>query len=129
MLSSAYSIAIIDDEEPIRRALLRLLQSLGIHASAYASGKEFLSQWHVDPPDCIVLDLQMPGINGLELLTYLRRIGATFPAIMITAHDGVVMRECCLAAGADAYLHKPLDEQVLLDAINHALPMVELQAI
>ena len=126
MLSSAYSIAIIDDEEPIRRALLRLLSSLGMHATAYSSGKEFLSQWYIDPPNCIVLDLQMPGINGLELLTYLRRIGATFPAIMITAHDGIAMRDSCLAAGADAYLHKPLDEQVLLDAISHALPMAEL---
>jgi FixJ family two-component response regulator len=127
MSNPVYSIAIIDDEEPIRRALLRLMYSLGIHATAYASGKEFLSQWHVDPPDCIVLDLQMPGINGLELLTYLRRIGATFPVIMITAHDGSAMREACLGAGADAYLHKPLDEQVLLDAIACALPVAECQ--
>jgi len=116
-----FSIAIIDDEEQIRRALLRLLRSAGMNARAYASGQEFLSVWRSEPPACIVLDLQMPGLNGLELMQCLTQLGAQLPTIIITAHDEPEMRTRCLQAGASAYLCKPLDDQVLLNAIEKAL--------
>jgi FixJ family two-component response regulator len=114
------SIAVIDDEEQIRRALLRLLRSAGLAARAYASGQEFLAAWRSDPPTCIVLDLQMPGINGLDLMQCLNQLGAQLPVIMITAHDEPAMRTQCLQAGAFEYMCKPLDDQVLLDLIKRA---------
>lgn len=120
MPTSNISIAIIDDEEQIRRALLRLLRSAGMDTRAYASGQEFLAGWRTDPPDCIVLDLQMPNLNGLELLQCLVKLGASIPVLMITAHDEPAMKERCFAAGAIAYLRKPLDDRVLIDAINSA---------
>ncbi len=89
-------------------------------ARAYASGQEFLSGWRIDPPDCIVLDLQMPNLTGLELLQCLVRLDAGIPVLMITAHDEPAMKERCLAAGASAYLRKPLDDRILIDAINSA---------
>lgn len=113
-------IAVIDDEEQIRRALLRLLRAAGMEARAYASGQEFLAGWRADPPACVVLDLQMPGLNGLETLQCLVQIGAQLPVVIITAHDEPAMRDRCLRAGARAYLCKPLDDRVLLDAIDRA---------
>lgn len=118
MPKSNFSIAIIDDEEQIRRALLRLLRSTGMEARAYASAQEFLSSWRSDPPGCVVLDLQMPGLNGLELMQCLTQLGAKLPIIIITAHDAPEMRANCLQAGAVAYLRKPLDDRILLDAIE-----------
>jgi FixJ family two-component response regulator len=120
MATSNLTIAVIDDEEQIRRALLRLLRAAGMDARAYASGQEFLSGWRADPPDCIVLDLQMPNLTGLELLQCLVQLDARIPVLMITAHDEPAMKERCLIAGASAYLRKPLDDRVLIDAINSA---------
>jgi FixJ family two-component response regulator len=120
MANPTITIAVIDDEEQIRRALLRLLRAAGMDARAYASGQEFLSGWRTDPPDCIVLDLQMPDMTGLELLQCLTQLDARIPLLMITAHDEPAMKERCLAAGALAYLRKPLDDRVLIDAINSA---------
>jgi FixJ family two-component response regulator len=90
-------------------------------ARAYASGQEFLSIWRSEPPACIVLDLQMPALNGLELMQCLTQLGAQLPTIIITAHDEPAMRARCFQAGASAYLCKPLDDQILLNAIESAL--------
>lgn len=117
MYDSIPIIAVIDDEEPIRRALQRLLRSARMEARTYACAQEFLSAWRVNPPDCIVTDLMMPNLNGLQLLQCLKQLDASIPVIVLTAHDGPSMREQCLCAGARAYLRKPLDDQVLIDAI------------
>jgi CheY-like chemotaxis protein len=111
-------IAIVDDEEPVRKALKRLLRASGLEAESYASGKEFLQARAERQPDCVVLDLHMPGMSGLEVLRELRESHSGLPTVMITAYDEPASREQCLAAGAAAYLRKPLDERLLLNAIS-----------
>lgn len=115
------SVAIVDDEEQIRRALKRLLRAAGLQAESYASGQEFLELGASLRPDCLVLDLHMPGMNGLQLLRALQSAGKRPSVVVITAHDEPETREQCLAAGATAYLRKPLDDRLLLNAISASL--------
>jgi len=114
-------IAVLDDEEPVRKALGRLLRASGLEVACYAGAREFLDGSAQRRPDCVVLDLHMPGMSGLQVLAELRRKRPPVPAVVITAHDAPGTREQCLAAGAADYLRKPLDERVLLDAISASL--------
>jgi FixJ family two-component response regulator len=111
-------IAVVDDEESVRRAVVRLLQAAGYTARAYASGSEFLDTWRIDRPDCLVMDLRMPGLGGADVQRALNRAGADFPVVIMTAHDSPGAREECRREGAIAYLIKPLDERLLLNALN-----------
>ena len=111
-------VAIVDDEEPVRKALKRLLRASGLEAETYASGKDFLQASLVRRPDCVVLDLHMPGMDGLQVLHELSTSKTPLPAVVITAYDEPASRAKCLAAGAAAYLRKPLDERLLLNAIS-----------
>jgi len=111
-------VAIVDDEEPVRKALKRLLRAAGLEAETYASGREYLEASALRPPDCLVLDLHMPGMSGLQVLRELRAAPDAPPTVIITAYDEPATREQCLAAGASAYLCKPLDERLLLNAIS-----------
>jgi FixJ family two-component response regulator len=115
-------IAVVDDEESVRKAVVRVLQAAGFAARAFASGKEFLESWHFDRPDCLILDLQMPGLSGTEVQQSLRMAGATFPIVIITAHDSPSLREECLGAGAVEYLCKPLDIRTLVMAVSQVMP-------
>jgi FixJ family two-component response regulator len=112
-------IAVVDDEEAVRKALKRLLRAAGLEAEGYASGKDFLDAER--RPDCVVLDLHMPVMSGQELLRQIRKRSARLPVVIITAHDTAATRDDCIAAGAAAYLCKPLDERLLLNAISAAL--------
>ncbi len=114
-------IAVVDDEESVRRAVVRLLQAAGYAARGFASGDEFMKAWHSDTPQCALLDLQMPGLSGTDVLRALKRAGAYFPVIIITAHDASAVREECMREGVAAYLCKPLDERVLLSAVSAAI--------
>ncbi len=114
-------IAVVDDEESVRKAVVRLLQAAGYAARGYSSGDEFMKAWHRDTPECVLLDLQMPGQSGTDVQRALKRAGARFPVIIITAHDAPSVREECMREGAAAYLRKPLDERVLLDAVSAAI--------
>ena len=114
-------VAIVDDEEPVRKALRRLLRASGLQAEGYASGAEFLAAAAQRPPDCVVLDLHMAGMSGLQVLRKLQAAPQRSPVVIITAHDEPETRAQCLAAGAAAYLRKPLDERLLLNAISAAL--------
>jgi FixJ family two-component response regulator len=111
-------VAIVDDEEPVRKALKRLLRASGLEAETYASGKDFLAANAERSPDCVILDLHMPGMSGLQVLQELKAARSVLPAVVITAYDEPATREQCLAAGAAAYLRKPLDERLLLNAIS-----------
>ena len=114
-------IAVVDDEEPIRKALKRLLRAAGLDAEGYASGQAFLEGAASRRPDCVLLDLHMPSMSGQQLLGRIRKMAGSPPVVVITAHDTPETREECLAAGAAAYLRKPLDDRLLLNAINAAL--------
>ena|SRR5690242_20460507 len=111
-------VAIVDDDSAVRRALCRLLGASTIPAQSFGSAREFLDALGSGVPKCLVLDLQMPDMTGLELQRELLRLGTRIPTIVITAHNENGLRERCLAAGAAAYLIKPLDGTELLANIN-----------
>lgn len=120
-MSVRHRIAVVDDDHSVRKALQRLLRSVNLEADAYGSGREFLAALGGAKPDCLVLDLQMPEMNGLELQQHLAETGVRLPVIVITGHDEPGMRAQCMAAGASTYLRKPLDDKVLLAAIDDAI--------
>lgn len=113
-------IAIVDDEHSVRRALERLLRSAGMSVEVFASGAEFLAARENRAFDCVVLDLHMPVLNGFEVLQRLARAQSSVGVVAITGHDTPEAGARALAAGALACLLKPIDEQVLLDAIAAA---------
>jgi FixJ family two-component response regulator len=123
------SVAIVDDEEGIRKALGRLLRAAGLEAHGYANGQEFLTAAVERRPDCVVLDLHMPGMSGLQVLRKLKATGLLLPIVVITAHDEPETREQCLSTGARAYLRKPLEDRLLLNAISAAMrpPVVPIR--
>lgn len=114
-------IAIVDDDEAIRSALKRLLRAAGLDAEGYASAQAFLRAAATRPPDCVLLDLHMPGTTGQEFIAQVPEMERHPPVVIITGHDTPETREQCLAAGAAAYLHKPIDGPLLLNAISAAL--------
>jgi FixJ family two-component response regulator len=117
-------VAIVDDEESIRKSLRRLLMAADLDAVVYASGQEFLDTLRGRHPHCLILDLQMPGLTGLEIQRALTASGVQFPTIIITAHDEPETRARCLGAGVAAYLCKPLHDELLLDAIANVMGRV-----
>ncbi|RZI42628.1 response regulator [Herbaspirillum sp. HC18] len=114
-------IAIVDDEAPVRKALLRLFRASGFDARAFASGTAFLESLPFCRYDCIVLDLHMPGLTGLDVQLDSVFSRMRLPTVIITAHDEPETRQKCILAGAAAYLSKPFDDDALLDAVNDAI--------
>jgi two-component system response regulator FixJ len=114
-------IAVLDDELPMRKALRRLLSCHGYVVNEYAGGKEFLAALPSNPVDCLVLDLQMPEINGFDVLEALVFGSNTTPVVVITGHDEPGTSERVQGLGASSYLLKPVDEAELVYAINSAL--------
>lgn len=114
-------VAVVDDEESVRFALLRLLRASRLDCEGFASGEEFLHSLATRRPDCLVLDLQMAGLNGREVQRQLIGLPGRIPLVMITAHDEPRIREQCLADGASAYLRKPLRGEVLIRSIHEAI--------
>jgi FixJ family two-component response regulator len=113
-------IAIVDDEEPVRKALMRLMRSVGLSAETFASGPEFLKSLDTRLPDCVVLDLHMPHMNGFQVQAQLAQKYAALPVIIFTGHDLPQARERAMAGGASAFLRKPVLDRTLLDAISAA---------
>src|SRR5215475_9023822 len=111
-------IAIVDDDAFVLKALARLLRTKSIATEVFGSALEFLSSLTERRPDCIIADLQMPEMSGLELQQDLARRGISIPTIIITAHDEPGMRERCKAAGAIAYLDKPVQHSLLFAALD-----------
>lgn len=120
-MSTRRRVAVVDDDQSVRKALRRLLRAADFEAEAYGSGTDFLDALAAAVPHCLVLDLQMPEMTGLEVQQRLAERGIRLPIVIITGHSEPYMEAKCLAAGAGAYLRKPLDEKVLLAAINGAI--------
>jgi len=117
-------IAIVDDDESVCRAVQRLIRSLAMDAETFSSGQQLLDFLEAMPsfqPDCLILDVQMPGMNGIEVQDRLAMSGKTIPVIFITAHDEVGVREKALAKGAVAFLRKPFDDELLIKTLREAL--------
>ena len=113
-------IAVVDDEEPVRTALMRLMRSAGLTVETFGSGAEFLKSLETGLPDCVVLDLHMPHMDGFNVQTHLTRKCAALPVIIVTGHDFPEARERAMAGGASAFLRKPVHDRTLLDAISAA---------
>jgi FixJ family two-component response regulator len=119
-------IAIVDDDESVCRALKRLVRSLGMDGDTFSSGQAFIDTLQAMPRlriDCVVLDVQMPDLNGLEVQAKLARSGITIPVIFITAHDEIGLREKALGAGALAFLRKPFNDELLIKTLREALKL------
>jgi FixJ family two-component response regulator len=118
---TGHLIAIVDDDESIREATTNLLKSYRFRAATFSSAEEFLNSSLVEKTKCLLLDLAMPGMSGLELQRRLAAEGRRLPIIFITAHDNPEVRAQALRGGAVAFLPKPFNEQALLSAIGMAL--------
>jgi FixJ family two-component response regulator len=117
-------IAIVDDDESVCRALRRLTRSLAMDAETFTSGQQFLDLLDAMPsfhPDCVILDVQMPEMNGLHVQRLLAMNASTVPVIFITAHDELGVREKALTSGAVAFLRKPFNDELLIKTLNEAL--------
>ena len=113
-------VVVVDDDRSVGIALCRLLRAAGIEAKAYESAESFLASLAAEMPDCLVLDVQMPGVNGLELQQRLKEVAVSLPVIMITGRDEASIHAICMAMGASSYLRKPLNDDDLLEAVDRA---------
>jgi FixJ family two-component response regulator len=120
MAKNPPSIAIVDDDPSVLKALGRLLATRSFTIKTYSSAPQFLASLPEGLPGCLIADLQMPEMTGLELQLNLARRGLQIPIIIITAHDDAGMRERCKSAGAIAYLAKPVNDASLFAAIEAA---------
>jgi len=124
---AATCVALVDDEASVRRALGRLLRLTGHEVLSFASGREFLDSLDGRLPDCVLLDIQMPGLNGLQVHERLKTTWPSLPVVFITAsHDPELTRHV-LTGGAIGLLRKPFSRQELLDAVASALHPVAKQ--
>ena len=109
-------VAVVDDEPPVRRALQRLLRAAGFEVRLFASGADFMA--HLDGIDCVILDLHLAGMSGFDVQEALTARSAQIPVVVLTGNDTPANRSRSLANGARAYLCKPVDDKVLLDALR-----------
>lgn len=114
-------ICVIDDDESLRVALVRLLQSLGYGASSFASAEEFLKSGAISGCSCVISDLQMPGMSGIDLTNLIAKHHSSVPVIMITARTEPDLEERALASGAACFLRKPIASKVLVDCLKRLL--------
>ena len=115
------TVFIVDDDRSMRQAVHDLVESVGLHAESFATGQEFLSRQLTSDPSCLVLDVRLPQMSGLDFQRQLSEIGIQIPIIFITAHGDVPMSVRALKSGAVEFLTKPFRDQDLLDAIQQAL--------
>jgi FixJ family two-component response regulator len=120
-LSDAPIISIIDDDESVRSSLRSLVRSLGLGACTFASAEEFLDSSHQDDTSCLITDLQMPGLSGIELQRLLLAQGRQIPIIFVTAFPEDRMRARAMEWGALGFLSKPFESQTLIELIDKAL--------
>jgi FixJ family two-component response regulator len=120
MTADALTVFVVDDDESIRDALLNLLDSEGLSARLFASTEDFLREWKLEMRGCLVLDVRLPGMSGVELQEKLIASGVQIPIIFMTAHGDVPMVRKVMKAGAMEFLSKPFQREELLGAIRQA---------
>ena len=114
-------LSVVDDDESVRESLPDLLREFGFNARAFSSAREFLSSDYVDATSCLILDVAMPGMNGLDLQQELKRRGQKIPIIFISGQKDECTRKQAFKQGAAQFLDKPFSDTAVLDAINVAL--------
>src|SRR5437879_5262017 len=121
MSNVAPVVFVVDDDPSVRRAIQRLVESIGLQVELFASAQEFLRSKRPDAPSCLVLDIRLPGVSGLDFQRELAQANIHIPIIFITAHGDIPMTVRAMKAGAVEFLTKPFRDQDLLDAIQLAL--------
>jgi FixJ family two-component response regulator len=121
MLARSARISVVDDDASMREALNTLISSIGLNVDEFLSAEDFLKSDQVEDFDCLILDVRMPGLDGLELQRRLIAANITIPIVFITAHYSENQRKVAMGAGAIAFLRKPFTEQDLLSAIDASL--------
>jgi FixJ family two-component response regulator len=116
--TEALTVYIVDDDESVRTALSRLMRSAGIESRAYGSSERFLAEVRNDGHACILMDITMPRMNGMELVVQLKNKGIAIPVIAISARDDDETRQLAQDLGVRFFMRKPVDDQALIDAIN-----------
>jgi FixJ family two-component response regulator len=119
--ANANLISLVDDDESIRRTMTLLIQSFGFQAAVFDSAESLLKSRQLDETSCLIVDVQMPGMNGLQLQRHLASSGYKIPTIFITAYDNKESRQQAMQAGAIAFLSKPFSDELLLETIRATL--------
>jgi FixJ family two-component response regulator len=115
------TVFIVDDDADVRESLQELLESVGLHSQSFRTAQEFLAVGRGDAPSCLILDVRLPGISGLDLQHELKRRRANIPIVFLTAHADVPMSVKAMKSGAVEFLTKPFRQQDLLDAVQRSL--------
>jgi FixJ family two-component response regulator len=115
------SIVVVDDDPSVRRSLTRLLSTHGFEVTSYESAEALLAEISVAPPDCVIADLAMPGLNGLDLQKSLAQLELDFPIVFVTGAGDIRSSVTAMRAGAVDFLAKPVEQQELVDAVHRAI--------
>jgi len=115
------AVFIVDDDADVRESLQELLESVGLHSQSFGTAQEFLAARHGDGPSCLILDVRLPGISGLDLQHELKKKKISIPIIFLTAHADVPMSVRAMKSGAIEFLTKPFRQQDLLDAVQRSI--------
>ncbi len=121
------TVFVVDDDQAMRSSLQWLIESIGMKVESYSAADEFLRQYYPGRAGCLLLDVRMPGMSGLELQQYLRSNDIHIPVIIITGHGDVPMAVRAMKSGAVDFIEKPFNDEMLLDAIRNALALDERQ--
>jgi FixJ family two-component response regulator len=116
-MADAFCVYVVDDDESVRKALSRLLNASGYQVKAYAQAEQFLAELGPDAAGCLLLDMTMPKLSGLQTQIRMREMGRDLPVIAVSALDDNQVRERARELGASFFLRKPVDDQALMDAI------------
>ncbi len=121
MTESEALVFVVDDDDSVRKALARLIRSVGLNVETFASAREFLARGPHNGSACLILDVRMPGLSGLDLQKELAASGSTLSIVFITGHGTIPMSVQAMRAGAVEFLEKPFEDQALIDAVQEAL--------
>ncbi len=128
MTASDYPIYLVDDDDSVRRSVGFMLKTSGHQVESYVSGTEFLKEARTLEPGCVLLDIQMPEIDGLEVQTELRERGVPFPVVVMTGHGDVDVAVRAMKAGAVDFIEKPFAKETMLEAVEEAFDKLDRSA-